>query len=174
MVKKFYPDRFVFIFYFAYTLCTLFLIINIVTGVLYFNYTAVVNKVIEDNLEDKEFCVIMKLCLKDGIVKSERVQDIIEKYRQDPAHIEFLAMLHKAKKGKLELLLKYTHLDQTDVGGKPFTERWYYRAPVSISDGFAVVFMLLMMENYTFTESSSLTLQIIFAGVSMADWIIRI
>ena len=51
------------------------------TGVLYFNYTAVVNKVIEDNLEDKEFCIIMKLCLKDGIVKAERVHDIIEKYR---------------------------------------------------------------------------------------------
>lgn len=88
-VAKYYTNRFVFIFYLIYTFVTIFIVINMLTGVLYFNYAKTVTSVVEKNLHNEEFCMLMKLCLKDGIVRNERVNHIIETYRENPVMIQF-------------------------------------------------------------------------------------
>jgi len=62
LVKKVGGHRWVFLFYLIYTFLTIFIMVNMMTGVLYFNYTNVVTQTIKDNQHNEEFRLIMKLC----------------------------------------------------------------------------------------------------------------
>lgn len=148
MVVHYAKERFLFLFYFSYSFVTIFIMMNIVTGILYFNYTKTVCKPIEDNLHDEEFVMVMKLCLKDGIVKSERVDDIISIYQTNPEMIKFKALLHNAKNGKIERLLQYTQAGRAEnAEDMHVTDKIWWRIAFACVD-MCIVFMCLFMVSY--------------------------
>ena len=57
LVKKYGENRLIFIFFFIYTFMTIFIMINMLVGVFYFNYKQVVTDVIHNVEVDKDFAM---------------------------------------------------------------------------------------------------------------------
>lgn len=57
LVKKYGTNRLTFIFYFIYTFMTIFIMINMLVGVFYFNYKQVVTSVLGNVEKDKDFAL---------------------------------------------------------------------------------------------------------------------
>ena len=57
LVKKYGTNRLTFIFFFIYTFMTIFIMINMLVGVFYFNYKQVVTSVLGNVEKDKDFAL---------------------------------------------------------------------------------------------------------------------
>lgn len=57
LVKKYASNRLTFVFYFIYTFMTIFIMINMLVGVFYFNYKQVVTSVLGNVEKDKDFAM---------------------------------------------------------------------------------------------------------------------
>jgi hypothetical protein len=172
LVKKIYPNRWVFLFYLIYTFLTIFIMINMLTGVLYFNYTNVVTQTIKEHQDDPEFKLIMKLCLKDGVITTERVKEILKLYAENPEMLKYKAALVNAKSGKMNEMMKYARLNEQKR--EHFTDHVWWRILFAVLDGALIVVALVMLEYNWFGQIMWQSIIIALAGVSFVDWILRI
>jgi len=172
MVKKVYPHRWVFLFYLIYTFITIFIMCNMLTGVLYFNYTGVVTKSIEENKDNEEFKLIMKLCLKDGVVTKERVREILHLYSENPEILKYKAALVNCKKGKMQEMLKYSKLDATK--NSHFTDKVWWRVIFACIDAAIVVLCIIVIEYNFFGQILWQAIVMALAVASAIDWVLRI
>lgn len=171
LVKKVGDHRWVFLFYLIYTFLTIFIMVNMMTGVLYFNYTNIVTQTIKDHKDDEEFKLIMKLCLKDGVITTERVKEILKLYAENPEMLKYKAALVNAKSGKMKEMMKYARL--TEQKKAHFTDQIWWRVIFAVLDSGLIVLALMMLEFNWFGSILWQSVIIGLAGVSLVDWVLR-
>jgi len=57
LVKKYGENKMVFLFFFIYTFLTIFIVVNMLVGVFYFNYTQVITQVLSKTETDRDFAM---------------------------------------------------------------------------------------------------------------------
>lgn len=104
LVKKYGDNRLIFFFFMIYTFVSIFIMVNMMVGVFYFNYKQVFSQSILKAEKDPDFAKLLKYCLTHKIQSKRRIMSIVNNYVFDP---EF--------KQKIEYMNEHPDEEKTEV-----------------------------------------------------------
>jgi hypothetical protein len=80
LVKKYGENRLVFFFFLVYTFVTIFIMVNMMVGVFYFNYKQVASASILKAETDADFAKLLKYCLVHRIQFRPVIGRLVDAY----------------------------------------------------------------------------------------------